>query len=688
MSDRRVIGILAHVDAGKTTLTERLLHVAGEVRHAGAVDRGNTITDWLEEEQARGITISTAAAGLRWRDVRVDVVDTPGHVDFSIEVERVLRVLDGAVLVVSATDGVQAQTQAVWQALQNEGIPTIVFVNKLDAPHRGLDHMLSHIAERLERPLVPWTWPSVEDTEDAFIWYGSWDLASLAWQGVDGGWPDGLDPGPDGPEPGAAVRAMREHGVEVLAEIDDAIMAPWLEGDAIDAVDMQHALRRAVGHQRAVPVLFGVALEGLGIEALLDAIVGLLPGPADSRVRPLLAPEATPDAIAAPEQPLTRVYVFKTETRADAIIAYVRVFEGDLHAGAVLWRAWEAAAFGKARLVTLLGRETIEVATLEAGAVGGLVFAIDAPIVPVSGDTLGTGPFAGVFERHGALAPVVWCLFEPAHAADHEALARILSTHVRDDPSLALETDPSTGQFHVGGRGELHLEVLHQRVSRALGADLPVRIGTPIVRPRLHLGGSIAATGVAEDATTQTTVRISLVITPEDGRDHVFELGPDCGVPSPIVIAAMKSTIDHVLDGLGDGAADHAPIRVQILRIDGGVALPISPVVYREATARALATACAQGVWQRRVPKVRYECTVPNDAVGRLHAEFLRRGVAIPAPVDSFATFQVLRGEAPLPPLLGFASAFRSITNGRGHWALQPAGDIAMTTAAPKDGTE
>ncbi len=673
-ADRRVIGVLAHVDAGKTTISEQLLHVAGEIGRPGAVERGNTVTDWLEDEQERGITITSAAAGFTWRGVAVDLVDTPGHVDFSVEVERVLRVLDGAILVVSAPAGVQAQTEAIWRALRQERIPTLVVINKLDQPHLPLDDLLARVSERLDVPLAVVQWPEYEDTEDAFVWYGHWDLPELAWCPVD---EDGRRaPREPDADPGEDVRARREALVERLAEFDDRVMIQYLESASPGPALLHDALREATAGHRALPVVFCMAAEGLGIEALLDAALAWLPAPEGSRSRLVYDAVGEGRDLAPGAQDGLLANVFKTESRGDLVVVHVRVFEDVLSPDEILTIAGRTGKLTDYRVARLLGREIIDVARLDPGAVGALILPSDAPLLPHTGDTLGSGAAPDwAFERPQLLLPVVWATFEASDAGEHGALEVALRAHVRDDPSLALAQDPATGQLLVGGRGELHLEVLHRRLARSLGGPERVRIGAPRVRRRARLAAPATGQGRAEAADGVAEVVATAWISPAEGEGTVAIEAPEGGA-SPVPETARAAIVAGIQYAFADGVAadldqDLPAVRVRVVATEGAI---VSPIVYREAAIRAIRQALADAPIEIFVPYVEIEATVPHDNVGRFHAELQRRGLPVMSPSDTFGAFQVFRAEAPLAPLLGFAATFRTLTNGRGHWAIRPAG--------------
>jgi len=670
---RRVIGILAHVDAGKTTITERLLHLGGAVQRPGAVERGNTVTDWLEDEQERGITISTAAATFSWRGVAIDIVDTPGHVDFSVEVDRCLRVLDGAILVLSAPDGVQAQTEALWRALRQAGVPTVVVVNKLDSPHAELDDLLDRAASRLDATLLPVQWPVFEDTEDAFVWYGHWDLPGGVWVEID---EEGDGEGEEADavilSPEIAIR--REALVESLAEHDDGIMAAYLDGVVPSSEQLVAAIREATHTLRVLPVVFGVAYDGTGMEALVDAAIAYLPSPAQSRERLVYTVDGEASTSDTGAQAPFMGYVFKTETRADAVIVYVRVFAGELRSDEPLFVVGREEPLVGVKLVELLGRETIEVSVLRSGAVGALLMPRSAIDVPTTGDTLCGSQSALAFERPPLWLPVVWAAIEAQEAADHTRLGELIHAHGRDDPSLAITTDPTTGQYLIGGRGELHLEVLHRRLERQIGVEGRVRLGALIVRRQRHLAEPQAGSGSALSAEGSEWVEIKVTIAP--GRAPSG--GPILrGFPlkiGEVRLEAMRSAIGHVFTEVSDGSCD---VEWPIVTIEA-IRLPqiaeLSPIVYREAVVRGLREAVDLAQWHTFEPIARYDATVPHENVGRFHAELQRRGVDVPGPVDSFGAYQVFLGEAPLAPLLGFARVLRILTNGRGHWAIRPAG--------------
>jgi elongation factor G len=641
-TERRNIGILAHIDAGKTTLTEQLLYVGGSISRPGAVDHGTTVSDWMVDEQERGITIASAAADFVWRDVSVTLVDTPGHVDFTIEVERALRVLDGVVVIISAPDGVQAQTETVWNQASLHGLPVIFFVNKLDREGVYLEAILEELAETFGVTPVPLHLPERTAT--------GWELREV--------FP------PLQSEIGVPVDRALERAQETWTNAasthDDRYLELLLEGGALRRDQHIAALRKAVSSRAAVPVVFGIAREGLGVEALADAIIDLLPSPTE-RVTLTFDRNNLPESL-SPEDPPC-LYVFKTEPRRRERLAFVRGYNGPIPSFARLFRT-HGEPLPPVPFATVSGRDFNEIAFLAPGQIATLVYPSGAP-TPRTGETLGLGPPRLTFEPLSPPAPVVQVAVEAPDLASHDAMVRCFQQQSDDDPSLRVSVDPASGRLVLSGMGELHLQVAIQRAERTLGHALRTGKAHVVTRQVLREAGS-SEVQVRHPA-GHGAVMITVVTRPSAARELV--------IPPLARVDFREALLSGLESALGiDGSRPHAILggRVEITSVQ----LPGHdhvPSMLRDAAEWATLNALSSAGLDLAEPWAHLEIVTPDASVGRVVGDLARRRARLLGSTSKGAS-QTLKAEAPIAELFGYASDLRSITAGRGTFALEPIG--------------
>ncbi|PIE65922.1 MAG: hypothetical protein CSA24_01640 [Deltaproteobacteria bacterium] len=669
----RNIGILAHIDAGKTTLTENLLHLTGAVRYPGAVEHGSTVTDWLLQEQERGITIGSAAISCRWRDVDITIVDTPGHVDFTMEVERSLRVLDGAVLVISGPDRVQAQTETVWHQTFRRGVPVIAWINKLDRPGFDDEALKREIAEHLGVEPVPLYLPRL--SRDALtlidVLRGEalvWDLGGLVRRQRSELRRRRLDA-----EEAVDRAEALEVVVDAIASHDDAFAELVLAGQEPPLAAYQHALRRAIAAQACLPLVYGAARFGAGVALVADEIVDLLPAPdevpaptaydLDTGASGVRVPVASGEPLAA--------FVFKTETRPRGErLAFVRVFSGTLRAGDALVAVPDRAVAGAVEVVRIMGGDYDPIEALTAGMIGGLIYPAGAA-VPATGDTLTAQRLPFTFERIEAPAPVISITLEAPDLEGHERMQALLRELCADDPSLSLGVAPGTGLTALSGMGELHLALAVERVKREAG--VLVRTGAPRPRRRhLIVGAGSAERSCDDEHCGRGRVTIGLVVRPgAPGGLHTVRYAA-----SPPRRRdwreALEAGVGAATGSDGVGPVDVVGVDVEIERLDvQGSDIP--PVVFRDVAREAARVGLERGGLVEAEPWVAVSVAVPETMVGRIVGDLARRGAKIRGS-ESRGQIQVLSAEAPLGRMIGYATDLRSLTGGRGVASLEPIG--------------
>ncbi|WP_326571498.1 elongation factor G [Actinacidiphila glaucinigra] len=650
----RNLGILAHVDAGKTTVTERILYLTGATHKRGEVHDGTTVTDFDPQERDRGITIFAAAVSCDWDGHRLNLIDTPGHVDFSDEVERSLRVLDGAVAVFDAVAGVEPQSESVWRRADRHGVPRIAFVNKLDRAGADLDAAVRSLRERLHT--VPLVVQAPIGREDGFT--GVVDL--LRMRALV--WPDGQGTYAEGPVPdGLREEALRRRRAleEAVAELHPAALEEFCERSALAEATLRSALRELTLSGEGVVVLCGSAYRNRGIEPLLEAVVDYLPSPLDV---PAVREAADP---AAPFAAL----VFKVNVTASGRLTHLRVYEGTIRKGdAVLdTRAGRTERIG--RILRVQADRHVDV----DAAVAGDIVAVAGVKSAAAGATLCAPGAPLVLEPPSAAAPVVFVAVEAARNTDSERLAVALARLAEEDPSLAVRTDPETGQTVLSGMGELHLEVAVEKMRRERGLD--VRVGRPQVAYRETLVRGVPGLvyrHVKQDGGAGQFAHVVLDVEPYGESAFAFASTVVGGrVPKEFVRAVEAGCRDALAEGPLGG---HPVTGVRVTLTDGAThSRDSSETAFRTAGRLGLREALRGGVMALLEPVVELTVTVPDDAVGTVLGDLAARRGRVTGSTTRSGT-AVVTATVPLAGLFGYATRLRSRTQGRGTFTTRPAG--------------
>lgn len=670
---RQNIAVIAHIDAGKTTVTEQLLYLSGAVRYAGAVEDGTTVTDWQEAEQRRGITIGSAAVSFRWSDREVTVVDTPGHVDFTVEVERTLRVIEGGVVVFTATDGIQAQTETVWHQAAKHKLPVIGFVNKLDRPGWDLEALQADIRDRFAIEPLPLQFP-IDDLPEGY--FGLIDVLSgerRVWDDVDRRQParrPQLTTLSDDEE--LERQVALERIVDHVALVDDDFASAVLGGAKLLRSDYEGAIRRAAANRLCLPLLLGVARGGAGLIGLADAVVGLLPTSEETRTQTTYDVDTgrrSDPLIPALGRPLT-AFVFKTERRPDGLrVAYTRVFSGTLKLAASALRLPGRQHFTALRLVRLFGGTEETCAELAAGSIGGIVCAGEMA-GPTTGETIVVPGTDAALEPIGAPTPVISMTLSPETTEAEAELQRLLQEYVTDDPSLSLGVDPATGLTVVSGMGELHLEITMERLVGVLGDQVSAGKLRPDLR---HLISqpvrSVGRAGTPPEVAPAQWVEVEVEVAPADGPVGTVVRYDNEGTRGPI-----EAGIGQALSvgPLGRPETGFAPVRVVVKHVSASAVVPL-PVYFVDAARQAVSAALRQGHPTLAEPWMNLKIMVPDAHVGSVVSDLARRRGRVNAS-ETRGDVQVLSAEAPLGLLIGYATGLRSLTGGRGIFTMSPSG--------------
>ncbi|SFW43921.1 elongation factor G [Luteibacter sp. UNCMF366Tsu5.1] len=655
----RNLGIIAHVDAGKTTLTERLLYKTGTIHRTGEVHDGAATTDHMELERERGITIGAAAVRANWtpdggQPHRLTLIDTPGHIDFAIEVERSLRVLDGAVTVFSGVAGVQPQSETVWHQARRHGVPLMAFVNKMDRPGADFDAVVAQMRDTLGAN--PWVVarPVIEGEHMT----GLVDLvAERTWRFDDAGTPS-VHAWNDA-ERGEYADARAEL-IAAVADSDEPLAELWLTEQPIDATALTAALRRGTLAGKGSPVLPGSAFRNVAIEPLLDAFVAYLPSPLD---RPAVIGHADDDGsevTVAPDAdaPLAAL-VFKVVNQAHGPLAFLRIYAGRLSVGDGVWRSGTDRVQRIGRLAVVRAEDTEAVEHAEAGDIVAIAGWKDV----ATGETLSAPQHRVRLETIQAQPAVLSWRLSPERSADLLKLGNGLARLAQEDPSFRVGTDPETGETLVWGMGELHLEVMVERLRREWGVQ--VRTGSPRVA---YQETPASASGPVEGKLAKQTggsgqfARVVLSVAPTGGESNSYEDRSTGGViPKPFQAAVEKGVASALLEGPRGFPVVGAAVTV----LDGQAhAVDSNEAAFHRAAQMAVKSALEATGTVLLEPVMRVSVSAPGSAVGDVLGDLQRRGGQIVNLVDRQERTEI-EADVPLAQLDGYSTALRSLSQGR-----------------------
>ena len=650
LSRRRNLGIIAHIDAGKTTLTERLLWKAGAIHRMGEVHDGAATTDYSEIERERGITIGAAAVNLDWAGHRLTLIDTPGHIDFAIEVERSLRVLDGAVAVFCAVAGVQPQSEAVWRQARRHGVPLVAFVNKMDRTGADFDRVVAQLRERLGARV----WPLGRPLGAEGGLYGWVDLVGR--RIVD--WTDaGTLVRAWNADDEAAHASLREDLIAAVAEHDDTLAEAFLRDAEIDAAGLAAALRRATLAGAGVPVIAGSAFKTKGMELVLDAVVDYLPSPQD---RPAVQADGDAGSVALPpdaDGPLAAL-VFKIEQQEHGPLAFVRVYSGRLRVGDTVWASQRGRRVRIGRLLSIQAGRGSDVSVAEAGEIVAVSGWKDA----ASGESL-SAPARPLRLEAIAIQPPVLSWRLVAKAGDLFRLGQALASLAQEDPSFRAGTDADTGESLIWGMGELHLEVKVERLRKEWGLD--VSVGTPRVayqeRPRRAMLGVEGKLDKQNGGAGQFA-RVRLNLVPRDDEAVVFV---DCTRGGVVPAGFVAATEKGVRAALAEGPQGYPVVGVEVALVDGEThAVDSTEQAFQRAAVEAVRSALAEAGTGLLEPVMAVDVDTPAGYLGDVLGDLQRRGGRVGGVGERDGRSEV-QARAPLARLSGYATALRSLTQGR-----------------------
>jgi elongation factor G len=654
---------MAHIDAGKTTTTERILFYTGASRKMGEVHEGTTQMDWMEQEQERGITITAASTTCFWRDVRINIIDTPGHVDFTIEVERSLRVLDGAVAVFDAVGGVEPQSETVWRQADKYRVPRIAFINKCDRVGADPDRCVVEIRERLKgTPIVIQIPNALEGAFSGFV-----DLLEMKL--VE--WEDdvvGAEPvvGEIPEELRTLAMVARATMIETIAETDDQAMRAYLEEKDLSPAFLRAALRRATIAGQAVPVLVGAAFKNKGIQPLLDAIVDYLPSPLD--VPPVVGkdPAGEPtERLAGDDQPFSALAFKIMNDPFVGSLTYFRVYSGKVATGASVYNTSKGKRERIGRLLHMHANKREDVKEVTCGNIA----AAAGLRATVTGDTLCDEKNPVVLELMDFPAPVISIAIEPKTQANQDKLGQALQKLAVEDPSFSVKTDPETGQTIISGMGELHLEIIVDRLVREF------KIEAYVGRPQVAYRETIAHQADAEGKFVRQTGgrgqygHVLLHVEPAQGKGIVFEDATVGGiVPREFVPAVERG----VRESLARGVMAGYPVIDVAVRLTGGSyhELDSSEMAFQIAGSMGATAAAREAGPVLLEPLMEVEVLTPDEFMGEVTGNLSARRGRVSG-MEPRGSAQAISAEVPLASMFGYSTDVRSMTQGRATYTMQ-----------------
>ena len=659
----RNIGIMAHIDAGKTTTTERILFYTGRVHRMGEVHDGAATMDWMVQEQERGITITSAATTCFWKGHRINIIDTPGHVDFTVEVERSLRVLDGVIAVFCAKGGVEPQSETVWRQADHYRVPRIAYVNKMDTVGANFSRVIDMIREKLAAKPVAIHLPiGVEDDFRGVV--DLIGMKSIVYLDDLGTRSEESDIPPETIE---EVLERREELLEIAADLDENLMARYLEGEEISPEDLRRALRKGTLANKVVPVLCGSSYRNKGVQLLLDAVVDYLPSPLD--VPPIrgINPRDGKDEVrlAGDDEPFSAL-AFKIQSDPYVgKLTFFRVYSGTLTAGSYVYNATKDRKERVGRILRLHANHREDVREVYSGDIGALVGLKETS----TGDTLCDEPHPVVLEQMDFPVPVISVAIEPKTKADQDRMGDALGRLSEEDPTFKSHVDPETGQTIISGMGELHLEIIVDRLLREF------KVGANVGKPQVAYKETI--TGVARGEgrfVRQTGGRgqyghVWVQIEPmERGAGFQFCDETVGGVVPKEFIPAVEAGIKEAMDsGIKAG---FPVVDVKASLIDGSFhEVDSSEVAFKIAGSLAFRNAAAKAGPVLLEPIMKVEIRVPEDYLGEVLADFgARRGHV--EGMEAIEGTQIVHGKAPLADMFGYATDLRSLTQGRATYTM------------------
>ena len=663
----RNIGIMAHIDAGKTTTTERILYYTGKIHKIGEIDDGQATMDWMAQEQERGITICSAATTTYWKNHQINIIDTPGHVDFTAEVERSLRVLDGAVAVICAVDGVQPQTETVWKQADEFSVPRLCFMNKMDRIGADFFGSMDDVAEKFGVETLALQIPIGQGQEFEGV-IDLLNMKEIRWHEDDEG--ETFDVTDVDASRLDQAKEWREKLVETVAGSDDALMEIYLEGGEISVDQLKAAIRKGTINRTFVPFVMGSARHNQGVQPLIDAIIDYLPSPTDiPPAKGIRMKKDVEESVEVPcdasKMPLGLVFKIQFD-REMGPLCYVRMYSGKIQAGTQIFNTNKKKRERVNRILRMHANKSEPCDSISAGDIGvfiGLKLA-------QTGDSIGSEAFPVLLEQPKFPQPVISVALEPESMSEKDKMNETLEILSREDPTFTSHEDAETGQLIISGMGELHLDVLVTRMRDDFGVKC--NVGAPQVTYRESVSGSAEATEEFSRVLAGKENTASLTITVEQreqGSGNSFE-----------ITCRHAEVPDEIIDSIKTGfmSALNSGIRYGYPCTDVGV--KVTAIGYNELTSSTFAfEACAAQVFDKACtaanpvilePVMNVDISCPKEFVGPASSQLSQRGGNIMGQ-DSKTTGEIIHAQAPMANMFGFTTNLRSATQGRASFSME-----------------
>ncbi|MED1205664.1 elongation factor G [Heyndrickxia acidicola] len=663
LNNTRNIGIMAHIDAGKTTTTERVLYYTGRIHKIGETHEGASQMDWMEQEQERGITITSAATTAQWKGHRVNIIDTPGHVDFTVEVERSLRVLDGAVAVLDAQSGVEPQTETVWRQATTYGVPRVVFVNKMDKIGADFLYSVGTLHDRLQANAQAIQLPiGAEDqfegiidlVEMKAIFYGN-DLGTdIEEREIPAEYQDQAD-------------EYREKLIEAVAELDEELMEKYLGGEEITNAELKAAIRKGTVNVEFYPVICGSAFKNKGVQLMLDAVIDYLPSPVDVPAIKGTTPDTDEEVLrpSSDEEPFSAL-AFKVMTDPYVgKLTFFRVYSGTLQSGSYVQNSTKGKRERVGRILQMHANHRAEISEVYAGDIAAAVGLKDT----TTGDTLCDEKSLVILESMEFPEPVIQLSVEPKSKADQDKMSTALQKLQEEDPTFRAHTDQETGQVIIAGMGELHLDIIVDRMKREFKVE--ANVGAPQVayRETFRSAAQVEGKFARQSGGRGQYGHVWIEFSPnEEGKGFEFENGIVGGVVPREYIPAVQAGLEDALDrGV---LAGYPLVDIKARLYDGSYHdVDSSEMAFKIAASMALKNAASKCNPVILEPVMRVEVVIPEEYLGDIMGSITARRGRVEG-MEARGNAQVVRAMVPLSEMFGYATSLRSSTQGRGVFSM------------------
>ena len=663
LENTRNIGIMAHIDAGKTTVTERILFYTGKIHKIGETHDGGAQMDWMEQEQERGITITSAATTAAWKNHRINIIDTPGHVDFTVEVERSLRVLDGAVAVLDAQSGVEPQTETVWRQATTYGVPRIVFINKMDKIGADFLYSLGTLHDRLDANAGAIQLPiGAEDTFKGVV--DLVEMQAYLYENELGDDPHTVAIPEDMQE---LAEEYRDKLVESIADVDEAIMEKYLEGEEVSTPELKAAIRRATLAVEFYPVVCGTAFKNKGVQPMLDAVLAYLPAPTDVPAIEGTTMDGEPTSRPSSDEAEFSALAFKVMTDPYVgRLTFFRVYSGVLQSGSYVLNSSKDKRERVGRILQMHANHREEIPEIHAGDIAAAVGLKNT----TTGDTLCDEKHPVILESMEFPEPVISVAIEPKSKADQDKMGQALVKLAEEDPTFRAETDQETGQTIISGMGELHLDIIVDRMRREFNVE--ANVGDPQVsyRESFKTSASVQGKFVRQSGGKGQYGHVWIEFSPnEEGKGFEFENAIVGGVvPREYIPAVEKGLADSMANGQ---LAGYPLIDVKAKLYDGSYHdVDSNETAFRVAASYALREAYKKCNPALLEPIELVEVVMPEEYLGDIMGDITSRRGRVDG-MEARGNAQVVRAFVPLSNMFGYATDLRSKTQGRGVYSMQ-----------------